>query len=291
MAQQHQPKGTPADWLSDKALRGVIAAARLLPWERRVPLMGATLRRVIGPLAGYRRRSLDNLALILPDLSPAERRTIADAVNDNLGRTLIENYAQEELGQRLRGSPVTGAGLEAVAAARAAGRPVLFVTGHFGNHEAPRHVLAAKGYEIGGIYREMKNPYVNSHYVKTMAQVSGPVFAKGRRGTMGFARYLRDGGMATILFDVSVKNGALIPFLGQPARTSTAAAELALRFDAALIPYFGTRQADGLGFDIAIEDPIPHSDPLTMTRAMTERLEARVRAHPGQWFWVHRRWK
>jgi KDO2-lipid IV(A) lauroyltransferase len=291
MTGQQDPRGSTADWLADRALRGVIASARLLPWERRVPLMGATLRRTIGPLAGYRRRSLDNLALIWPDRPLAERRAIADAVNDNLGRTLIENYAQEELGTRLRGSPVSGTGLAAVEAARRDGRPVIFVTGHFGNHEAPRHVLAARGFRIGGIYREMKNPYVNSHYVETMARVSGPVFAKGRRGTMGFARYLRDGGMATILFDVRVKSGVAIDFLGRPARTSTAAAELALRFDAALVPYFGTRRPDGLSFDIAIEEPIAHSDPVTMTRAMTERLETRVRADPGQWFWVHRRWK
>lgn len=284
-------EGTASEWLIDRTLQGLIAASMRLPYDRRVPLAGAMVRRFVGPLAGYRRRSLENLDLIRPDLPRAERRRIADAVNDNLGRTLIENYAHAELGARLADVPITGGGLAAVEAARAEGRPVIFVTGHFGNHEAPRHALVARGYEIGGLYREMRNPFVNAHYVETMAAVSGPVFARGPAGTMGFARYLRRGGMATILIDVRVRTGPEIPFLGRTARTATSAAELALRFGAALVPYFGIRQPDGLSFDIRVEEPIPHGDALGMTRAMTERLERQVLARPEQWFWVHRRWK
>ena len=69
------------------------------------------------------------------------------------------------------------------------------------------------------------------------------------------------------------------------------AAELALRYGADLIPFYATRRPDGLDFDIELEAPVPHSDPVTMTIQMNQSLEARVRAHPGQWFWIHRRWK
>ena len=58
-----------------------------------------------------------------------------------------------------------------------------------------------------------------------------------------------------------------------------------------LVPYFGIRQPDGLSFDVVVESPIPHSDPLTMMTDATKRLEARIADHPEQWFWVHRRWK
>ncbi|NCO87616.1 MAG: lysophospholipid acyltransferase family protein [Rhodobacterales bacterium] len=291
MAARNSTPGRLGDWITDRILRGLIALALALPYAARVRLMGWLMRRVIGPLAGYRRRARENLALIWPDMPPAHRNSIADAAIDNAGRTLIENYANRELAHRMAGARVQGDGLQALAAARAAGRPVIFVTGHFGNYEAPRHVLAAQGHVIGGLYRAMSNPFFNSHYAATMAGVSGPVFEKGRRGTMGFARFLKSGGMATILFDVHDSSGEMIPFLGRPAPTSTSAATLALRFDALLLPYFGIRQPDGLGFDILVEAPIAHSDPVTMTAAMTARLEAQIAAHPGQWFWVHRRWK
>jgi KDO2-lipid IV(A) lauroyltransferase len=66
---------------------------------------------------------------------------------------------------------------------------------------------------------------------------------------------------------------------------------LALRCNALLVPIYGIRRPDGLTFDTIIEAPVPHTDKMTMTQALTDSLDARVRAHPGQWFWVHRRWR
>ena len=283
--------GTASDWLIDRLLRGLIGTALALPWDRRLALTGVAARRVIGPLAGYRRRALTHLALIHPEWSLSQRQSVASEVLDSFGRTLIENYSGAEFAARMAKAPVTGTGLAAVAEAQAAGRPVIFVTGHFGNYEAPRHALHARGYQVSGLYRPMKNPFFNDHYVQTMASVSGPLFPRGRRGTIGFVRLLKAGGMATILFDVHDARGVALNFLGRPAMTATSVADLALKYDAVVIPYFGIRQPDRLSFEVAIEAPIPHGPPLQMMRAVTDRLEARIAAHPGQWFWVHRRWK
>ena len=282
--------GTRTDWLTDRVLRGMIRTARALPYRQRVAFMGGLTRRLIGPVAGYRRRSISHLGDIWPELDHAARRRIANAVNDNAGRTLIENYSGDDLAHHLRETQATGAGLEPLALAREQGRPVIFVTGHFGNYEAPRHVLTRMGYTIGGLYKPMSNPFFNEHYVQTMQGISGPVFEKGHKGTMGFSRFLKKGGMATLLFDVADLSSDSLPFLGKPAHTSLSAATMALRFNALLIPYFGIRK-NGIDFDIVVEDPIPHSDPVSMTREMTSRLEKRVIENPGQWFWVHRRWK
>lgn len=285
------PRGSAGQWLVDRVLRGLIGLAGILPYRWRVPATGWLFARVLGPLTGFRRRAEAQLAAIWPGRSPAEIRRISTGCLDNFGRTLIEIYSTRDLSARMAGTRIIGPGLAAVTDARAAGRAVVFVTGHYGNHEAPRHALVAQGFRIGGLYRPMRNPYFDAHYSRTMTRVSGPVFPQGRQGTMGFARHLRQGGMATLLFDVWARDGAAIPFLGQPAPTALSAAELALRFDALLVPYFGIRQPDGLSFDIVVEDPIAPSDAETMMAEATRRLEARVMAHPEQWFWVHRRWK
>ena len=67
-------RGGWVDWLADRALRGMIALALALPHETRVRLMGCTVRRIIAPLAGYRRRSMENLAHVWPGMPEAERR-------------------------------------------------------------------------------------------------------------------------------------------------------------------------------------------------------------------------
>ena len=94
-----------------------------------------------------------------------------------------------------------------------------------------------------------------------------------------------------LLFDQHAQRAPTLDFLGHPARTAVSAAELALRYNALLIPFYGIRTADGLDFDCVMEAPIAHSDPMAMTQAMNDSLSARVRANPEQWLWVARRWR
>lgn len=291
MAASSPPAPSRNDRAQNAVLSGVIGAAMALPYRARVPLMGAFVRGTIGPLTGYRRRAAANVARVWPELDSAARRRIARDCLDNAGRTLIENYSWAEFGHRLAATQPRGPGLAAVAEAQAAGQPVLFVTGHFGNYEAPRQVLARMGYSIGGLYRPAANALFNEHYARTMTETSGPVFESGHAGTMAFARHLKRGGMGTILFDVRDTRGDALPFLGKPALTSLGAATIALRTGALVVPYFGTRLANGLDFAVDIEAPIAPAGEQAMTLAMNARLEARIAADPGQWFWVHDRWK
>lgn len=293
MAQPDTSKvtGTWRDWATDKVIRATIRAALALPWKQRSRAMGRLMARVVAPRAGWRDRALANLHHVWPDMSETRRRDIADRVADNAGRTMIENYDVHGLLNLMRDEPLQGAGLEPMEQARAEGRPILFLTGHYGNFEAPRAALVARGWRIGGLYRPMSNPYFNAHYAANMHALSDPVFEQGRRGTMGLIRHIREGGMGVLLFDVYDSAGRPINFLGQPAPTLTSAADIALKTGALLVPFFGIRRADGSGFDPVFEAPIPHGDPLEMMQEATRRLEARINDDPGQWFWIHRRWK
>lgn len=291
MSDSADPPFRPDHYLVNLAARGLIGLALALPYRWRVWLMGWLMRRVIGPAAGYRQRALENLALVWPDRTQTERRAIAEASLDNAGRTLIENYSTRAFTARARRIEPQGPGYAALVAAQAAKRPVILVSGHFGNYEAARAALVARGFDIGGLYRNLSNRYFNAHYVKTMEAFGGPVFPQGRAGTAGFVRHLKEGGQLVLLFDQDVPGAPLLDFLGQPARTALSAAELALRLKAELIPFFATRQPDGLDFTVELDDPIPHSDAVTMMAAVTSALETRILAHPDQWFWIHRRWK
>ncbi len=280
-----------ADYAIDRALRAMLWLGRQLPYGARIRFIGWTASRVIAPIAGWRRRIRDNLDHVAPDMPRAERDRVVRMVPDNAGRTLAEIYSGAEFAAHVGGTQAEGPGLAALDAARDAGRPAIVVTGHFGNYDAPRAVLLARGCRLAGLYRPMRNRYFNDHYVAAIGRIGEPVFPTGRQGLGLLLRHLRHGGMVGMVVDVYAKHAPELDFMGQPAPTALSAAEMALKYDAPLVPVYGIRQPDGLTFRIVAEAPIPPSDPVTMTQALNDSLSALVRTHPEQWFWIHRRWK
>lgn len=276
--------------ISNLFLRGVISGIGLIPYRWRVPVMGR-LVSTLAPIVGFDKRVRDNLKLTCPELSKPEVAQLCREVSNNAGRTLIELYAGRPFLDRALAAPVSGPGLRALEAARAQGRPVILVTGHFGNYDAARSNLIGRGFKMGALYRRMANPYFNAHYVRTIERVGRPMFEQGRRGMMEMVRHLKGGGIIAIVADLHAHGGKNIDFFGQPAVTSIVPAELALKYNAAMIPVYAIRQDNGLDFEITLHAEIPHSDPVTMTRAVCADLETLVRQHMGQWFWIHRRWK
>jgi KDO2-lipid IV(A) lauroyltransferase len=137
----------------------------------------------------------------------------------------------------------------------------------------------------------MKNPWFNAHYVRAISGIGTPLFPRGRRGMADMVRHLRSGGVLGLLIDQHMRHGAELTFFGHRALTALSAAELALKYDALVVPTYGIRQPDGLSFEVVVEAPIPHGPPEAMTQALNDSLERLVRQHLGQWLWIHRRWK
>ena len=273
------------------AARGIIELLLLLPYATRVRTMGWLMSRVVAFPTGLTTRIRKNLALARPDLPKSEVKRLCRAVPDNAGRTLMEFYSGAEFAERAKAAKISGPGLSALDDARALGRPVILVTGHFANYEVCRSNLIARGYNIGALYRKMSNPYFNPFYVKMISALGTPLFEQGRRGMVEMVRHLRAGGVLGILTDLHAQGGAKLKFFGQQAITSTVTAELALKYNAALIPIYAIRQSNGLDFEITVQAPIVPSDPVTMTQDVNDGLEKLVRSHMEQWFWIHRRWK
>ncbi|MES2664698.1 MAG: lysophospholipid acyltransferase family protein [Pseudomonadota bacterium] len=278
-------------WAQDRLMRGLIWGLLRLPYRWRVPLCGWVVSRIVAPLAGYSGRIRRNLALILPDLPPAEVDRIVRAVPDNVGRTIIEIYSGPEFVAHAVKHPLTGDGVAALDQAHRTDRPVILVTGHFGNYDASRAALIARGYRVGGLYMPMSNAYFNDHYVKAISAVGTPLFARGKKGLAAMVRHLRAGGMLGMLIDQHMSHGESLTFFGRTAMTALSAAELGLKYDALVIPTYAVRLPDGLGFRIIVEAPIDADSPEAMTQALNDSLERIVRQHLDQWFWIHQRWK
>jgi KDO2-lipid IV(A) lauroyltransferase len=270
-------------------LRVLLAVVSVLPMRHRRAVLGAVTGLLVRATP-VGRRARDNLALVWPDMPAVERRALTRAVGRNVGRTLAGLWFNEAFADEFPDLlPEPGPGLDALRAAKAAGKGAVIVSGHFGQWEMVRHGLRRSGMETGALYRPNNNPHYDPILRAGIEKGGEPIVPKGRAGMRDLLRHLRGGGFMAILMDQHVGAGVPLPFLGVPARTSLSAAELALRHDVPLVPAFAPWE-DGRP-RIVLEAPIPPSDPETMMRAFNDRLSAWVERHPSQWHWLHRRWK
>ncbi|MDF2231329.1 lysophospholipid acyltransferase family protein [Albimonas sp. CAU 1670] len=298
--------GRPRSWPRRILDRIEMAGARLLqatslalPGEGWAQAAG----RVVGPLwPGLVKRVAANLALVRPGADRAEARRLTAEVCGHFARAAAEYLDLE----RIAADPDRVAIEDAapLRAALASGRGVVLVTAHFGNWESIRLAVRRASAELEAgpdgtpgagrdcalIYRAFNNPLFDAWSQKMIAHAGTPVLHKGRDGTRTLLRHVARKGVALILVDQRQTGSPLIPFLGHEAETALAAAELALRFDAALIPARGLRLPDGR-FSVLFEPEIPRSDAETMMAEVNARLGAWVERWPEQWFWLHRRWK
>ena len=292
MTPQDLPRSTRLQhYLVNLILGGMVRLALALPYRIRVPMIGWLAAQVVAPLAGWRKRVRDNLAYAWPELPKPEVERLTRAVPDNAGRTLIETYSAAEFKTRLADITTEGPGWAAIEEARAEGRPVFVISGHYGNYDAVRAFVAMRYGQVGGLYRPLNNLYFNRHYVRAIASTSEPLFERGRRGLAEMMKFVRQGNIMAMLADQHFGHGAPLTFFGKTAYTALSVPEIALKYDVLIVPCYGVRQPDGLSFRLLFEAPIPHTTPTEMGQRLNDSLEAMVRAHPGQWLWLHRRWK
>lgn len=287
-AQARAARGpTVAERLEYAALVALVASLRPLPWRRRGALVAA-VARTVGPWLPPARRATDQMRDRLPALPAPERRRALRALLDNFSRTILEYDAIRPLYAAAPG--FTASGLEHLAAARAASDGRLVVaTAHFGNWEALRAVSALHDAPLAIIYRKFNNPLFEAAARPLIVAHGAPAFHKGRRGAAGLMRHVATGGGALILVDQRMGGAPLLDFMGAPAETSLAAAQLALRAKASLITARASRRPDG--FHVAFDPAIPPGAPAEMMQTVNDRIADWVRAEPGQWLWLHRRWR
>ncbi len=267
-----------------------ISILLLLPYQPRIRLSGWLFSELLGPISGRQKIAKNQIQLIFPKKTKKECTLVAKNCLNNIGRSLIENFSPNHF---INNSlvEIKGPGFEILKNSLNSGSPVILATGHFGNYEAPRNALLNSGLETGGMYRPMNNKAFNKIYIQAMQKSGKPIFPRGNQGTRGMVKHLKKGGRTIILFDQKMREGEVLDFLGQPSKTILSPAELALKFKAHLIPFFGIRNEDGFSFTALFEKPIKHSDSKTMSQQLNNRLSEHVLRNPDQWFWIHRRWK
>lgn len=273
------------------ALKQAIFLLKPLPFGLRRAL-GAGMVRVLGPMSKRKSAIMrKNLARAFPELSDADRDRIARDVWGAIGAFNVELYSPRDLQRQLPQTQISGPGLDVMRQAYAEGRATLVVTGHFGQWEVIRLHLTKLGIPCGGMYKEHSNRFYSQFFADALRVYGTPIVPRGASGTRELLRALRQGHPMAMLLDQPSPDAVLLPFFGRPARTAIAPAEIALKLDIPMIPVFAVRKPGGRGYDAVFEAPLARGAPEEMMTEFNARLEAQVRAHPGQWLWVYNRWK
>ncbi|MEM9011635.1 MAG: acyltransferase [Pseudomonadota bacterium] len=278
-------------FLANLALWGFRMLIRPLGPTRAIRMGGWVGARLIAGLPVTRRRIESNLARIRPELDAAVRAAIARAVGDNFGRVILEYEWMPAIARDQARYHPSGPGWSVFTAARAEGRGAILAAAHFGNWEAVRCAAAKTGPAVAFIRRSFNNRYFDAAATARVAEAGEPLLPRGATGARALIRHVRAGGAVLILVDQKQTGAPKLDFLGHPAETVLAAAELALKLEVPLIPVAGRRRADGVSFDALFATPIAPTDPTTMMQQVNNQLGAWIEADPGQWFWLHRRWR
>jgi KDO2-lipid IV(A) lauroyltransferase len=176
------------------------------------------------------------------------------------------------------------------------GRPLLIVTGHFGNWEMAGYALGLFGFTTHAIARVLDNPYLEKFLRKFREKTGQRILAK--RGDFDHMQeLLANGGVLATLADQDAgQRGQFVDFFGRPASTHKAVALLALEHNTLLAVVGTPRVGDRYHIQVGdVIDPADYADRPDAVRAITQRFttafEKLIRPHPEQYFWLHRRWK
>ena len=275
-----------------------------LPLLRALPVPVATaLGAAVGALAYWlvgreRRLAHEHLAFAFPDAREAERIRIAKACFRNLGRAALELAVIEKLQPDLTRYVLLGEREKALLReAHALGKGVLFASCHLGNWELLARRIALEGYTCGTVAREAQDPRLTAILEQARARVGLTTLWRGRPGVAReMLRLLRAGGFLGLLIDQDIDvQGFFVPFFGRLAHTPRAVGDLAVRTGAPAL--FGCIHREGRGHRVVLARlEVPNSgdhqaDARAVTAAATAAIEAEVRACPGEWVWMHRRWR
>lgn len=178
------------------------------------------------------------------------------------------------------------------------GRPLLIVTGHFGNWELASYVLGLLGFSSYAVARELDNRYLE-RFLRRFRQKTGQTILAKKGDFEQMQAILAGGGVIGMLADQDAgSRGQFVEFFGRPASTHKAVALLSLEFRVPVLVVGVPRVGEPMRYRQICADlilPEEFDGRPEAVKAITQRyssaLERLVRAAPEQYLWLHRRWK
>jgi len=235
-----------------------------------------------------------NLARVYPEMSADERKRIV--------RACWKHYATESIRYvRDSGTPFDRIatrfdveGEENMKHALSFDKGIILLSAHFGSWENALSVLARYGRKIVVVGRVLDNPLLHRRLYEGRTR-SGFELLDRRSAARELVRALQEKAIIVLLVDQAVREreGAIVPFLGHDAWTTTSPARLALKYGCPTLSVYtypaGRGRNERVEFEPVFE--LDGLDDVGVMRLVNEQIGQRITKDPHLWLWFHDRWK
>jgi KDO2-lipid IV(A) lauroyltransferase len=233
----------------------------------------------------YRRRFLENARQAGYGFAGV-RRAVAEA-----GKLVMET-------PRLwfgRMPPVEWEQADLIAAVRAEGRGIVFLTPHLGCFEVTAQAYAQRFGPITVLYRPARKDWLRELVATSRDRPNMRAVPTTLSGVRQMLRALKAGEAVGLLPDQVPPQGLGVwaPFFGREAYTMTLPARLAQQTGSAVFVVWGERLPAGRGFRVRVQrlEGELARDPAAAAAQVNAEMERLVRAGPSQYLWGYARYK
>lgn len=244
--------------------------------------IGGWIGRSLGPHLAVTRRALKHMQRALPNI---DHTAAIREMWDNLGRVFAE-YPHLE---KIAATRTEFVGRDLFDTSKS---PSILIAGHLANWEIAATTFFVNGTTMDLIYRAPNNPWVDA-LLKVMRSLNGKISThpKSTRGMRQVVDGLKNRHNLGILIDQKYNQGIEASFFGAPAMTSPAFVQLAQKYNCPVYPV-RVERLSGCRFRVTVHQPLDTAKPAEQLIAEAHHLlEQWISERPGQWIWLHRRWK
>ncbi len=290
------------DWVIAKIVFAVLDLLKLLPANAAIDFTEMAGRR-IGMLLPRTKQARVNIKASFPEKSAREIDTILREMWGSLSRTAAEyNYLDKIFDFDYR-NPDQGrfeiAGSDIFASLIDDGKPAVFFTSHTANWEILPVGAMAYGVEITALFRPPNNRYIAKRLLAARRTKMGHLVPSKAGASWALADVLEKNGKVGVLVDQYFhrKRGTRIDFLGRITYANPLLGKLVRHFDCPVYPARCIRLPGGrfrLELQPAIDVPRKPDgsvDANALTQKVNDVVAQWVAEYPGQWLWLHNRWR
>ncbi len=261
--------------------------------------LGEIIGKYFGPLFRKKTIAKKNILIAFPDLNENSINEMIARMWKNIGRifgeyihinkfSIIDNSKKKIVFTNRDDAEIL----------KKNNKPIVFFSGHFANFELMAKCLQELGFDIGAIYRPLNNIFLNPIMEFIRKKYICPIqIEKGSNGTKKLIKHISNNNPLALMVDQRLSSSIRVPFFDQPATTTITPAQLAIKYDALLVPVF-LKRLEKTNFEFFIEEPLITNrtndydkDIFNITQIMNIKIEEFIKRDPAHWLWSHDRWK